>query len=310
MIDVRVGLCSWTDRSLAASGFYPRGASSPAARLFHYSQKFTAVEVDSTFYALPDPGMAIRWIASTPNGFMFGMKAFALFTFHRARYASLPDWLKSELGPREPTDPVDRSEVRHELRVRLYRELLALADALHSAGRLAYILFQFPPNHACSREGLIYLKRIREMSGRLPLAVEVRNRSWLAPENRDKFFRALEDENIAYTAVDEPETEWSVGRDWPVTASWGTLARFHGRNVRAWTERGAPVGERFDWDYSRAELEEWAPSVDAARRACRDGSTVYLMYNNCVGDKPVRAAQMMSEILGLDDALARKDLGL
>ncbi|NMD34621.1 MAG: DUF72 domain-containing protein, partial [Planctomycetes bacterium] len=109
-------------------------------------------------------------------------------------------------------------------------------------------------------------------------AVEVRNRSWMEPGNRESFLSLLRSANIAYVAVDEPELAWTVGRDFPVTASWGAVVRFPGRNSEAWSRRGATVAERFRYNYTDAELLSWeAPVREAASRAER----LFLMFNNC-----------------------------
>ncbi|MDR0648539.1 MAG: DUF72 domain-containing protein [Synergistaceae bacterium] len=294
---IRVGLCSWTDKTLLKSGFYPASASTPASRLAHYSGIFSTVEVDSTYYALPDPGNVFRWLAGTPKHFTFGVKAFSIFTFHRARLASLPHWLREELsGAGVPRDaPVRREDLTPGQRKRLFEEFVSPIRIMRDSGRLAYLLFQFPPYWTFSRDRLAYLRRLREVSGPMPLAVEVRNGSWLAPGNYEKFIDALEAENIAYTAVDEPDIGWTPGPDWPLTAEWGTLARFHGRNSAGWRDRRASVHERFDYEYSPSELGEWLPRIEDAVKA----KAVYLMYNNCVGDKAARAALAMMEMLGL-----------
>jgi uncharacterized protein YecE (DUF72 family) len=295
---IKVGTCSWTDKTLLKSGFYPASASTPASRLAYYSRFFDTVEVDSTYYALPDPANIFRWIAGTPKNFTFGVKSFSLFTFHRAKFSSLPKWLREELSsvaPRDPAALVRRGDITPDQRKRLFEEFISPVSILHSRGRLAYILFQFPPYWKFSREGLVYFKRLREVSGPLPLAVEVRNNSWLAAGNREKFISALEAENIAYTAVDEPDIGWTVGPHWPLTAEWGTLARFHGRNAPGWRNSGASVHERFDYEYRRDELEGWLCRIEDVSKA----ENIYLMYNNCVGDKAIKAAFMMKGLLEL-----------
>jgi uncharacterized protein YecE (DUF72 family) len=312
MAEIRVGICSWTDRTLIKSGFYPRGASTPAARLAHYAARFGTVEADSAYYALPDPAWAFRWIAGTPVEFSFGVKSFALFTFHRTRYSNLPRWLRAELGERDAGDHVRREDVTHEQRVRLFGEFLSPVRLLHEAGKLSYLLFQFPPKLGFSREGLIYFRRLREMAGPLPLAVEVRNNTWLADGNRDKFFAAREVQNIAYTAVDEPRLGWTLGPDWPVTSEWGSLVRFHGRNSPGWRSSRAGVHERFDYMYEGHELEEWLPRVERASDALGGRGKIFLMFNNCVSDKAVRSARLMMEMLGIpayeEDAEGRQTL--
>jgi uncharacterized protein YecE (DUF72 family) len=305
---IRIGTCSWTDKTLIKSGFYPAGASTPASRLAHYASFFDTVEVDSTYYAMPDPGNIFRWIAGTPKNFTFGVKSFSLFTFHRTKFTALPEWLRAELrggsggAPRAIPALVDREDLTSDQRKRLFREFISPVRILHDSGRLAYLLFQFPPYWKFSREGLIYFKRLREVSGPIPLAVEVRNNSWFAPGNDERFTDALREENIAYAAVDEPNIGWTLGPVWPLTAEWGTVARFHGRNKAGWRNRRASIYERFDYEYSAFELEEWAGRIENVRGA----KVIYLMYNNCVEDKAVNSALMMKDILGLSGGKSRR----
>ena len=299
MGDVRIGTCSWTDKTLLKSGFYPASASSPAGRLAYYSSRFGVVEVDSTYYALADSRSANRWIGSTPDNFLFGVKSYGLFTFHRVKFASLSAWLKAELGGGPPNALVKREDVSHKQRVRLYEEFLRPVEILHSSGRLAYLLFQFPQYWLYNAENLSYIKRIREMSGTMPLALELRNRSWFEGGNRDVFIDLLSDRNIAYTAVDEPDIGWTVPRDWPITADFGTVVRFHGRNHAGWQNPKASVYERFDYEYKREELADWVSEIISIREKSGGAQKIFLMFNNCVSDKAVRGARLMTEMLGM-----------
>src|SRR5439155_1689546 len=75
------GTASWTDPTMTAPGvFYPRGADSAEERLRFYASKFSVVEVDSTYYALPNKRTAESWVERTPKGFVFDIKAHALMT--------------------------------------------------------------------------------------------------------------------------------------------------------------------------------------------------------------------------------------
>lgn len=47
--EVRVGTCSWTDRTLLKEAdWYPKRTMSAAERLAYYSARFAVVEADST----------------------------------------------------------------------------------------------------------------------------------------------------------------------------------------------------------------------------------------------------------------------
>lgn len=55
-------------------GFYPRGTK-PTAFLAYYAQHFPTVELNTTFYRLPNAAQLERWAATVPDGFRFAVKA-------------------------------------------------------------------------------------------------------------------------------------------------------------------------------------------------------------------------------------------
>jgi uncharacterized protein YecE (DUF72 family) len=71
--------------------------------------------------------------------------------------------------------------------------------------------------------------------------------------------------------------------------------RLHGRNRETYFARNVSAADRFDYLYSAAELEEWAPRV----RALADTTDVtYVMFNNCKYDYAPRNARELAGILG------------
>jgi uncharacterized protein YecE (DUF72 family) len=78
---VRLGTCSWADQGLLKA-WYPRGVSTAERRLRYYAERFDTVEVDATYYALPDPEVTARWAQRTPDDFVFHVKASAAMTWH------------------------------------------------------------------------------------------------------------------------------------------------------------------------------------------------------------------------------------
>jgi len=86
-----VGTSSWTDPSLIECGrFYPASARSAEERLRYYSSQFRLVEVDSTYYSLPQERVSELWTARTPKDFILDIKAFRLFTQHPTPVKVLP----------------------------------------------------------------------------------------------------------------------------------------------------------------------------------------------------------------------------
>ncbi|NLO56820.1 MAG: DUF72 domain-containing protein [Thermovirga sp.] len=295
MEDLRVGTCSWTDRSLVGSGWYPDNARDPYSRLRHYANFFDTVEVDSTFYAIPGEEVFYQWAARTTPGFLFNIKAFGLFTFHTLSVTALP----RELMPPgiSKGSRLRIWEIPKDARIALWDRFISRVLVLNSLNRLGYLLFQFPPWIVFSERNLNWFKRIAKLASPARVAIEIRHRSWLEKGNRERFLDLLRDQNMAFTAVDEPSLEWTVPPEWHITATWGTVLRFHGRNAPAWNKRDAKVAERFNYLYDITEL---APFSEKAKVFAKDVGRVFLMFNNCFRDNAVRNALEMRALLGVD----------
>ena len=70
--EIRVGTASWSDPGFV-SCWYPKGLPA-SARLSWYAQHFNLVEVNSTFYAIPNQKAVQGWCTQTPAGFVFNVK--------------------------------------------------------------------------------------------------------------------------------------------------------------------------------------------------------------------------------------------
>jgi uncharacterized protein YecE (DUF72 family) len=72
------------------------------------------------------------------------------------------------------------------------------------------------------------------------------------------------------------------------------IVRFHGRNAENWKKPGLTAAERFDYSYSKRELEEWLPKI---REMAEEAREVHLLMNNCYGDKAVNNAAELAKLL-------------
>lgn len=150
--------------------FYPRGTRAEEF-LQTYARAFRAVEVDSTFYAIPDPKAVRAWAQRTPPEFTFALKM-----------------------PREVT---------HELRLRgaedLVRDFLARARELGS--KLGPILLQMGPDFAPNE-----LPALEQFIPQLPrdlrFAVELRQNRWMRPDVLPQLLELLAAHGIALALSD------------------------------------------------------------------------------------------------------------
>jgi uncharacterized protein YecE (DUF72 family) len=271
---VRIGTCSWADESLVKH-WYPREIRSSEERLRYYAERFDTVEIDSTYYRLPEVENARKWAERTPDGFLFHVKAFGVMTRHPVKLEQLPPELR-EGTPTDERGRVDRPprEFRGEI-FRLFREALA---PLRGAGKLGGILLQFPSYIVYKRASLDYLEWAKEQLAGDAMLVEFRHRSWLDDENRESTLAFLEELGATHVIVDAPKTE-AKNLVPTVLALTSPIAyvRFHGRNASTWNIRGKSAAERFNYLYEDEELREWAVAM---REVAGEAQQAYAMFNN------------------------------
>jgi uncharacterized protein YecE (DUF72 family) len=284
--EIRIGTCSWADEALSRH-WYPKGL--PAGeRLGYYAQHFDTVEVDSTYYRLPAEEMVQRWAERTPDGFVMHVKAFGLMTRHPVKLEALPPDLRDDA----PTDDKGRVErPPREFRAEVFRRFLEALEPLRSAGKLGGILFQFPPYVVFRDRSLEYLQWAREQVGADEMLVEFRHVSWLDDEHRDQTLRFLEQLGATNVIVDAPRIEGAKNLAPTVLAlTTPTLyVRFHGRNAATWNKRGGGASERFDYLYTREELEGW---VDPLRELAGQAEQAYAFFNNNATSPDGRGGRM------------------
>jgi len=302
---ILVGTCSWADKTLVDSGWYPATAKTPEDRLRFYAEQFPIVEVDATYYGLPSERNAALWVDRTPDGFVFDIKSYALFTHHPAALRSLPKDLREAL----PANPAGKRNLYYrdappELRDELWARFNSALLPLDSAGKLGTVLFQFPPWFLPGRDSSDYILEAKERLGQYTMAVEFRNNLWLSERNQDRTLTLLADNAIPYVCVDEPQGfRSSVPPAVAVTAPIA-LVRMHGRNHETWDKKGIGAAERFDYLYRQEELEEWLPRVG---RLAEDAREVHVLMNNCHNDFAVRNARQLADRLGA--GRARRETG-
>lgn len=262
---VRIGTCSWADQGLLKA-WYPRGVSTAEKRLRYYAERFDTVEVDSPFYALPDPAVTARWVERTPDEFTFHVKASAAMTWHEG----------------VPSDQV-------------FAAFRTSVEPLELSGKLRCILLQYHPRFTKSAEAKTELARVRDRLAPLVPVIEFRHRSWMEPDQRADSLGFLEREGLAYVSVDSPLTRASNVAP-RIAAATHAIAyvRFHGRNAQTWNIRGGSAADRFDWLYSREELGEW---VGPLGRLAEEAQEVYALFNNNRDDFAPRSAQILRGLL-------------
>jgi uncharacterized protein YecE (DUF72 family) len=257
---IYVGTCGFSYKDWVGP-FYPPKTTS-AEMLARYARRFAAVEIDSSYYGVPQLRTVESMAARTPAGFRFSFKL-----------------------PQTVTHPPDPSSLRE-----VHADAKALVDAIApmvSEGKLACVLAQFPNAFKPGPQPEDYVRRVVEAFAGLPVVVEFRNRLWQRPET----IELLRELAAGYANVDMPRLDGLLGPSSDATASVGYV-RFHGRNASTWW-RGSNV-TRYDYSYAVDELIPWADRIAEIEAQTRD---TYVFFNNHANGQAPRNAEAILSLL-------------
>ena len=233
-LTARVGCSGWQYAHWRGT-FYNRGLPT-SAWLEEYARRFDTVEVNNTFYRLPEATVFDGWRERVAPGFVFAVKMSRYLTHVRRL--------------RDPDEPV-----RH-----------FVERARHLRGRLGPVLVQLPPNMRCDVD--LLAGALRCLPRRMRVALEVRHESWFEAPVRE----LLGDLGVALTLTDRggrpQEPPWR-------TAEW-TSVRFHGgrgkmgnygrASLQRWAGRIADLGVHEAYVYFNNDEGANAPRNAAVMR--------------------------------------------
>ena len=187
MVDLRIG-CSGFLYDHWRGTFYPEDLPKNHW-LEYYSRHFSTVELNVTFYRLPERETFAKWYVLTPDDFVFSLKG--------SRFVTHVKKLKDCAEPIEAF--FSRASVLKE--------------------KLGVILWQLPPNFNLDIERFKeFLEALKPYNMRNTF--EFRNKTWI----NKKIFTLLEKENAALCMADHPEYLNNL----PLTADFVYIRR-HGK---------------------------------------------------------------------------------
>ena len=288
---VLVGTASWSDPGFVEH-WYPK--KMPAGeRLSWYAQQFEMVEVNSTFYAAPDPRMVQRWCRSTPDGFVFDVKLHQLLSRHSTQVKLLPPALQRGAE----IDGKGRVKLTPEIEQAMIEEFRRSLEILHGSGKLGALLLQLSPAFSPKVHELNELENLLGALSEYRIAIELRNRNWVKGEQLQSTLEFLRSHSVALVQVDAPSEEHFTIMPPDlneITNPSLAYLRLHGRDARAYTT-GKTVASRFNYNYSDGEINEIAQrATDLARNA----EEVHVVFNNNARDYAPHAASRMRVALG------------
>jgi uncharacterized protein YecE (DUF72 family) len=259
--DILVGPAGWSYTDWRGR-VYPEGAGTKFDTLALVAKYFDTAEINSSFYYPPKPETARRWlerIAHNPH-FVFTAKLHKVFTHRRERLTNDDE--------------------------RLFREGI---DPLMAAGKLGALLIQFPWSFKNEIDERAYLDQLVTRFKDYPLVVELRHESW----NNPRMLQTLEDLGVGLCDIDQPQFANSIKPSAEVTSAIGYV-RLHGRNYQNWFREEANVLERYDYLYSRDELDPW---IDRIKEVSDKAKQTFVIANNHArGQSLVNAFEILAQL--------------
>ena len=261
MSSIYVGCAGYSYDDWVGS-FYPEGVPK-GRRLEAYAHRFSFVELNFSYYAMPKATHLADMAESVPDAFQFSIKAHGSLTHERTA-----DWR---------------------------RRTNTFAEALPGLGaKLAGVLLQFPYSFHYTETNRLYLADLTtEMrEALLPasprLFVEFRNREW----DRRSVLSGMEARRLHRVLVDAPalkELPASITGNETLPTNSGYL-RLHGRNAETWWS-GTNV-TRYAYDYSAEELKGVATTLE--RLAPQE---IFVVFNNHANARaPLNALELLKLI--------------
>ena len=186
---------------------------------------------------------------------------------------------------------------RTDLEEALLKVFLSSISILRRDGKLGVLLLQLSPAFSPHKHELGELKPLISMLGDYRLAIEFRNRNWVAGDQRKSTVDFLRGHRTAFVNVDTPAGDQFTimpSNLNEITNPSVTYLRLHGRNARAYLT-GKTVAARFDYNYSDNEIAEVA---ERTRRLARKAREVHVIFNNNNLDYAPRAAERLRVALG------------
>lgn len=228
--------------------------------LEYYIQHFPTVEINATYYRMLSESSFRNMANNSPEYFKFWVKLPGSVTHKRS-------------DPRQDLD-----NFHHAIR--------PLIDANKFAGALA----QFPVSFKLSDHSVQYLENLAFLNDKIPLAFEFRHSDWI---NKDtiEMIRGL---GISLVTPDLPRVQGLPKYDDINVTNNIAYVRLHGRNDVNWYN--PQLGDRYDYDYSDAELSEWADKI--TNLGMQDKvDLIFIFFNNCHMGSAVKNAKKMQNIL-------------
>jgi len=221
-------------------------------KLEYLARFFNTVEVNNSFYAIPNEKMVERWMQSVREN---------------------PNFLSCVKLNKQFTHGLDLQQGNPAITPKTVQAFKQPFQPMLAACKLGALLLQFPYRFHYQPGNLNYLLCLFDAFRDYPLVVEARHKSF----GLVSFYQLLREQGVAFANIDRPAISDSMPSTQIVTTPGLAYLRFHGRNVQAWFAADATREMRYDYDYSPEELEGYLEMVHKFQQT---RGNLYVIFNN------------------------------
>ena len=242
-MNIKVGVAGWSYPDWKGI-VYPKKVLKNFHPIPYLAEVFDIIEIDTTFYRIPDPIKVGEWAKMCEDfkNFKFSVKLFEGFT--HTKKASLIE----------------------------ERDFKRAIEPLVKTGKFFALLVQLPWSFRNIPENRKFLDEILKRFIDFPKAVELRHNSWVKVD----VLTFLRERNATFCNIDQPLFAHSTP---PTAASSEEISyfRFHGRNATNWFKEGVQRDDRYNYLYSKEEL---SPLIEAIKDASSISNETAVIFNN------------------------------
>ena len=262
---IRVGTGGWTFEPWR-DNFYPKGLAH-SRELEYASRKLTAIEINATYYRLQKPESFAKWRETTPEGFVFSVKASQYSTNRKV------------LG--EAGESIERF----------------LASGLSELGdKLGPIVWQFATTKVFDHNDFgAFLGLLPARLGALKLrhAVEVRHPSFMTPE----FVALARWHKVAIVFADSDD--YPSFADASTDFVYARLMKTESQHATGYSPRRIAFWANCAKEWAAGGEPGDLPRVEAASSACAEPRDVFFFFISGAKERAPAAAMATLDRLGL-----------
>jgi uncharacterized protein YecE (DUF72 family) len=291
---VRVGTSSWSDRSLTQeSDWFPKRTMKAADRIAYYAERFSVVEMETTYRFPPTPAITQQWADRTPDGFRFDIQAWSLFTGQPTMRQSLWEDLQREVKDERRDNPrLYAAHLPQDAIDECWKRFRHALEPLRQTDKLGTVILRFPRWFKPSENKRAILRDIRERLADYPVAVEFASADWVESSSCEYTFDFLEEIDMAFVCADANDDDPRGLNGVGATTSSVGVVRLLGR--RRFDDEDAWSPDWRGYRYTHDELAGLVPRIRHLAESCDD---LHVLIGTCWRDDAVRNGELLLQQL-------------